>query len=215
MIFLKAFFLLHFFKISQQTSICPLKQHDLDLPFFTITDFNSFKELNFTDCDFVNVSSLEIQPNRKQVLDRSLNFTGLAINQVFGYIKFVFTNIKGIDTRMDLFSKIKIGDLQFGGPIILFFQETNFNFYYKTKLIDKNLCNLNLFNEITLNKNGFMKRSFSFYLKKLVNFSNEICPFLFQFANITVFDISAIKSSFLYKNTLTFMDLNWTEIIDF
>ena len=57
MLFLKAFFLLHILDMSQQTTICPFVQID---QFLLISNFNSYKELNFTNCPVANILSLEI-----------------------------------------------------------------------------------------------------------------------------------------------------------
>ena len=206
MLFLKAFFLLHILDMSQQTTICPFVQID---QFLLISNFNSYKELNFTNCPVANILSLEIRPNGKQILDSSLNLTGLKIKPTYSYFTVVLKNIKGIDIHTNFISQIKFLDFQSVYPIYLYFHETNFDFYRKTKLIDNNSCDLNLYNEITLNNNGFTKTAYYLYLKHMIKFSDKLCPLLFHFANFSVLDISTVKSNFLIKNTLVFMDLNY------
>ena len=204
-----------------KSNTCPIKT---DQEYNTVTDFSNFKDLNFSDCyiPFQKVLTLEIRPNKKIILDDTLNMTGLKIASNNLYFGFMFSNIKGIDFNPTslLLKQIKFYQ-DFSKGIHFNFQLSDFQFYFHNELIDKKLCDQKYFyhsgtKSIGYWKNTFLLAEISFlFLKKTVKFSEQTCPLVFNSLDIKLFAIERLSCSFISKNMLGFFDLQQNDSLQF
>jgi hypothetical protein len=92
------FVLVYLIKITnlKNCSSCPIKQAYITNGYVSLTDFNLFNQLNFTDCSMFNLSLLEIKSNQKVILDNSFDLTGLSINPIEKHFGIILKKIKVI-----------------------------------------------------------------------------------------------------------------------
>ncbi len=96
----------------------------------TISDFEDFNQLNFTNCkSFVNITALRIKPIKKIILDQSLDFNGFKINIIASIFTILLSNLKGIDFRLNNNLK-NLESLNYFDKRAIFwrFDLSNFNF---------------------------------------------------------------------------------------
>jgi hypothetical protein len=175
----------------------------------TISDFEDFNQLNFTNCkSFVNITALRIKPIKNIILDQSLDFNGFKINIIASIFTILLSNLKGIDFRLNNNLK-NLETLNYFDKraIIWRFDLSNFNFYINKKLIDKTNCNnFDFFfsnNQIT----SFLTGIHFLFLGQLVTYSDQTCPILFHNTIIQVISIQSISSSFINKNVFAFTQI--------
>ena len=197
-----------------ESNLCPIKN---DQEYSVISDFSSFKDLNFTNCYYTleKTLTLEIRPNKQIILDNTLNMTGLKIgsssNRYFG---FMFTNLKGIDYKPTSLLLPQLGFKQINKEEIFWnFKFSNFDFYFGNQIIDKNFCDEKYFYHMYDAEMGFWKNTFLLneirflILKKTVKFSELTCPFVLNGLQIKIFAIEKLINSLISKNILGFYDV--------
>jgi hypothetical protein len=197
-----------------ESNLCPIKN---DQEYSVISDFSSFKDLNFTNCYYTleKTLTLEIRPNKQIILDNTLNMTGLKIgsssNRYFG---FMFTNLKGIDYKPTSLLLPQLGFKQINKEEIFWnFKFSNFDFYFGSQMIDKNFCDEKYFYHMYDAEMGFWKNTFLLneirflILKKTVKFSELTCPFVLNGLQIKIFAIEKLINSLISKNILGFYDV--------
>ncbi len=200
--------------ILYKSNSCPIKK---DQEYSVISDFSSFKDLNFTNCYYTleKTLTLEIRPNKQIILDNTLNMTGLKIgsssNRYFG---FMFTNLKGIDYKPTSLLLPQLGFKQINKEEIFWnFKFSNFDFYFGNQIIDKNFCDEKYFYHMYDAEMGFWKNTFLLneirflILKKTVKFSELTCPFVLNGLQIKIFAIEKLINSLISKNILGFYDV--------
>jgi hypothetical protein len=192
-----------------------IKIIDADCPFkltrnnqtVTITNFNNLSQLTFNHCkEPIIVYNWQLKPDKKLILDNRLNFKGLTIITKNKYLNCIVNliNFKGFDLLSNPFKDINfIGYLSLK-HVIWLIEQSNFEFYLNTKLINnKKDCNNsnNWDNLITNSKLYFLMISNSQY-------SIKTCPYIFKNSQIKSLFLKEIKSSFIGTNILTFSKTN-------
>ncbi len=196
-ILLKIFLILKLIKAD-----CPFKETIYDQPII-IRNFNNLSQLEFNNCNETitgfGIFNWGLKPNKKLILDNSLNFKGLKIfSKSSQFIHLI--NFKGFDLLSNPFDDIyyyKSSSTQ----IVWYIDTSNFNFYINNKLIDEKEClnntNTNWNNLITNSKILFLLISNTIY-------SSKVCPFIFKNALIQELYLNQIKTSFVNSNILSF-----------
>jgi hypothetical protein len=196
-ILLKIFLILKLIKAD-----CPFKETIYDQPII-IRNFNNLSQLEFNNCNETitgfGIFNWGLKPNKKLILDNSLNFKGLKIfSKSSQFIHLI--NFKGFDLLSNPFDDIyyyKSSSTQ----IVWYIDTSNFNFYINNKLINEKEClnntNTNWNNLITNSKILFLLISNTIY-------SSKVCPFIFKNALIQELYLNQIKTSFVNSNILSF-----------
>jgi hypothetical protein len=195
-----------------KSNSCPIT---IDKEYNVISDFSCFKDLNFTDCyiPLQKTSALEIRPNKKIILDDSLNMTGLIIASKSRYFGLIFTNIKGIDFKSNymLDPQLKFESGYGNEEIFLNLKSSNFDFYFGNQLMDRKLCDEKYFWKVTTDKKfSYWKNAFllseirHLFLKNTVKFSEQTCPLIFSGLILKMFAIEKLSNTFILKNILGF-----------
>ena len=197
----------------QNKNDCPIRNFHNFIGIFNyvnIEDFDTFIDINFSKCPIqYNISMLNIQPDKKLFLDKTLNFTGLVLREIPSrFFELLFNDIKGIDLR---YNSLKTIIIDKGLDFYVAFKSTRFDFYVNQKLISKEICNYTLSFEINGNKIQYYEPFFSslttLVLHSSVKFSKETCPFIFKRARIKFLNIKMIQSSFINQNVLSFSEI--------
>lgn len=179
----------------------------LDNKFVTISNFETFSQLNFNCNLTLELSGLQIIPLKKLILDRSLNLTGIQIKRIKGDLSFfviIINNLKGFDLSYS-FGEIKLNNfdnLANLDKIWWKFENINFEFYSSGSLINREICNEKLSRKISF-PYGFAIDMDNEY----IIFSTETCPFVFKNANIEILVIGRISNTYLEKNLLGFQNV--------
>jgi len=169
----------------------------------TLSKFNDLKELKFNCKEPIDMSILQLLPNKPIILDNSLEIKNLQINDSLddGFA-FVFTNFKGFDLNSNPFGQVKINK-QFQ---CYYFQiDSKFDFYLNNTLITSNNCKPNLPNL------SFTRQARVLILDKInMNSAETTCPIIFKNTNFVLLSIQ-MKLSLIYKNSLTFQNLTFDQ----
>jgi hypothetical protein len=169
----------------------------------TIGDFSEFSQLNFANCSNTFImSSIRLKPTEKIILDNSLNFAGLKIKSTAVLFNIVFSNIKGIDFRLNCLESISFEKKYEPKSFFWYFDLTNFDFYINNQLITQDKCNLDLFQQSA----SFLSRISFLILNTAVTYSTQTCPLLFHNVQIQVLIIDNLKESLIDKNILSFQN---------
>ncbi len=198
-----------------ESNSCPISN---DKEYNVISDFSSFKTLDFTDCiiPLTKILTLEIRPSKQIILDNTLNMTGLKIASKNRYFGFMFTNIKGIDFQSEylLLSQLKFDKDFDKEEIFLNFKSSNFDFYFGKQLIDRKFCDEKYFWKAFSNnidyywKNAFLLNELRFLiLKNNVKFSEQTCPLIFSGLILKMIAIEKLTNNFISQNMLGFYDI--------
>jgi len=171
-----------------------------------LSNFNSFEELKFNCSKPIRMSALKIKPNRKLILDDSLNMTGLIIypEQVY-WFNFLLRNLNGFKLDSNPFRRIQFYKASFEN-LIFTLEDVNFEFFYNDSSVNI-VCNENLLFEKAWHRN-FYSNSYLLYLGTKTIFASETCPLIFRDVKIRIFSILRISSSFIDKNVLQFKSLS-------
>ena len=199
---LKILLIIHLIKAK-----CPFKEKTNNQTII-ITNFNNLSQLKFNECNEpIIVNDWGLKPNRKLILDNSLNFKGLMFNLVNEVISIHLDNFKGFDLLSN-----PLKDIEF----IVYLNKydfwsidaSNFHFYINNKLINEQDC-LNYNN----NWDSLITNSMIFSLKIAKNskYSMDTCPYIFKNTIINNLFLYDLKSSFINSNILTFLKLNQTK----
>lgn len=120
--------------------------HYLDKSVMTVNDFNCFDQLNFTQCTQpIRVQLLELKPNKnkKLILDRLFNLTGLVVRPFAGFFSILFRNLNGIDLQADPINGLKFTNGSIDAEsVFISIQKANFFFYLNGKPLDSSCCDL-------------------------------------------------------------------------
>ena len=162
-----------------QSNSCPIRK---DQEYSVISDFSSFKDLNFTNCNYTleKTLTLEIRPNKQIILDNTLNMTGLKIaSPSYGNFGFMFTNIKGIDHKPAILLLPQIKSKQNLNKEVVFwnFKSSNFNFYFGDILFSNvNQAKISFFHiETSIHKKTFLAILLGFHEPCVTrNFNSKI-----------------------------------------
>ena len=177
----------------------------------TIGDFSEFSQLNFTNCSNTFImSSIRLKPAEKIILDNSLNFSGLKIKSTAVLFNIVFSNIKGIDFRLNCLESISFEKNYEPKSFFWYFAYTNFDFYINNQLITQDKCNFDLLQQ----SESFLSRISFLILNSAVTYSTQTCPLLFHNVQIQVFIIENLKDSLINKNIFSFQNISIIEYID-
>ena len=190
--------------------ICPIKNNDTII---IITEFNNFTEINFASCPIATLSAIELKPNKKIIFDNSFDVNGLTINPIGEHFNIILNNLKGIECRFEPFKNISFTTNYDFSNTFIQLKMSNFDFYVDNILINKDMCKRSLFYKQTGNfirfwDASFVSRTHYLFLDRTTIFSKPICPLVFKNAQLTIFDIGKLSSSFVEINSLTFIDIS-------
>jgi hypothetical protein len=209
-------FTLNAFKMCPKTN--HIEYNETTLTLFhsqeTISDFDDFSQLNFTTCQSsVNITGLRIKPNRKIILDESLDFNGFKFNIMTQIFDIHLVNLKGIDFSLNNLNNLKSLNSFDSRAIIWHIELTNFEFYIYNKLINKNKCN---FDYLFPNQSdsSFLTQIHFLILGPLLTYSDQTCPLIFHNTIIQVLSIQSVGSSFIKKNLFAFSQIPSNLIIN-
>jgi len=180
---------------------CPLFDEKTNNKIFTLTDFNNFSELSFNQCnESISLTSWILKPNKKIILDNTLNFKGLKLfsNENLNDIQLV--NLKGFDLLSNPFKEI-----DFSLENVLWnIDESNFDFFLNNKLINEQEClnnNTNWNNLITNSQLSVLT------IGSGTIYSLKTCSYIFKNTKIITLSLNEIRSSFINSNILTFLKI--------
>ena len=144
---------------------------------YVLKGFNNFTELNFKNClETQTISTLQIIPNKKLLISRSLDFKSannkklkIYTNVLAFFIKLYF--ITGFDLKeANPFESIEFINFNKLPTSVWSFAESNFYFYYENTLIDNDKhCN-----ESLLTQSYFIKMP-CFAIMESVRLSRRTC----------------------------------------
>jgi len=186
---------------------CPFKEiSNKNNSRLTITNFNNFSELSFNYCkEPIIIASWIIRPNKKLILDDSLNFKGLTLFSSEKLEDIQLNNLKGFDLLSNPFSRISFSRDSSLENVLWSIDESNFNFYINNKLLNEQEClsnkNKNWNNLITNSKLSFLT------LNSGTIYSLKTCPYIFKNTKIITLSLNEIRSSFVDSNLLSFLKL--------
>jgi hypothetical protein len=187
---------------------CPFKEK-INNQTVVIANFNNLNQLKFNECNEpIIVNDWGLKPNRKLILDNSLNSKGLMLNLISEVVGINLNNFKGFDLLSNPFKDIEY--IVYKNKYDFWsIDASNFQFYINNKLINKQEC---LNNNKNKNWNNFITNSiiFSLRITQYSKYSMNTCPYIFKntiIDNLFLFDL---KSSFINSNKLTFLKLNQT-----
>lgn len=186
------------------TVACPDMEHyeNLHITLTTISGFSEFKQLDFKSCKFeINITALRLKPSKRIILDNSLDSTGLKLALLDTFFIVALENIKGIDLRLNSFTKLAVQNHFDSKNIMWHFSLTKFDIFLNNMQIEKQNCSINIFD------GSFMTKIRYLFLEKLITFSGETCPFLFHNSKMQLLKMDKISSSFTSKNVFAFLSL--------
>jgi hypothetical protein len=162
-------------------------------------NFDNLNQLNFScNNETLFPSFIEIKPNRKLVLNNSLNFNGSIILPKNNVFSIMLNNFKGFEIQQNPFKYIQFINYKFY-DIVLNVKNSNFDFYHN---------NLNFFcNESYLIDDIPISNVFSnkfIILHESTLFSRRICPIIFKDAYVFILSLR-VSLSFINKNDLKFV----------
>jgi len=165
----------------------------------TISDFNNLNELSFNQCKTIKISILELKPNKKIILDNSLNLTGLTLTTQTIPFHIKLINFKGFDLLSHPFE-----DVNFIGNSLEYIdwsiENSNFNFFINNKLITEKQCLNNNSNWSNFIKNSIIYQFDAYY-------SLNTCPYIFKDTIIASLALFNIRSSYIDSNILSFLKI--------
>ena len=188
-------------------ALCPSMNHyeNERMLLKTIGDFSEFRQLDFTKFSITfNMSSIRFKPTEKIILDNSLNFTGLKIKSITLLFNIAFSNIKGIDFRLNCLESIFFENNYKPKSFFWYFDLTNFDFYINNQLITQDKCNFDLFQQ----SKSFLSRISFLFLNSAVIYSTQTCPLIFHKVQIQVLNIENLKDSLINRNIFSFQNIS-------
>ena len=166
----------------------------VQLVVLTIENFDTFDQLKFICDDLIGIHVLQFIPNKKLILDNSLNLSSLKFQTPSLTIHFSF--IKGIDISTNLsFTSEAIPYFDFSYSDFKFYSN-NTDFGEEQCLAYKSSDNNLLTNVINLS------------LRNFILFNRKLCPNLFNNSKLNQLIVSNIANTYLNKNTFEFMDIS-------
>jgi len=174
----------------------------------TLSDFDDSKQLKFACKEPIEMTILQLIPNKPIIFDDSFKIKKLKIkvkSEEEEVLSVVLTNFKGFDLNSNPFKDVIINE---NSKVYYFQIDSNFDFYLNKTLINKNNCNEHLPNL------SITRQAKVLILEKANTNSDKTCPLVFANANIIMFSVK-MKLSLINKNSLSFhnvsvIDLNCT-----
>lgn len=128
----------------------------------SIKNFKKFNELSFNCTDPLQISEIEIKPNEKQILDDTLNLTGLTIKPSDMFFEIKLKNLKGFNFESNPFKTLKL--INYTNEILWGISTSDLKFFFGNILIDDN-CSPSLLEQ------DFSQNFLSFF--NLINFKDS------------------------------------------
>jgi len=192
--------------INSITAECPFKEKSYSET-VTITNFNNLSELSFNECknELIMLTDWKLKPNKKLILDNTLNFKGLTIIPKNKLIFIQLINFKGFDLLSHPFNDIYFVDYSLK-YVSWNIKSSHFDFFINNKKLTGEQDCLNNNNTLW---NNFILNSYLNIL--IINegtlYSLKTCPLIFKNTIISELAFKEIKSSFINSNILTFLKL--------
>ncbi|CAF1001879.1 unnamed protein product [Brachionus calyciflorus] len=166
-------------------------------------DIKYFRDFTHLNNNCINLNQARIYKVRfysehKLILNNNLDLKFLQNNSFNKYLIISFSNLKGIDSLLDIFKQVSYQPTS----ISLYYSKLNFYLAEKkfdncdNKLMDSNYYSKVFYNIDTIAIYGTCK-----YFK-------FTCPLVFKDKQFTEIYIGDLVDSFFYKNKLEFIDLN-------
>jgi hypothetical protein len=191
---------------------CPIKNSTDNEQHFIVNGFNRFDQLNFTKCtQLIRIMLLEIEPDKRIILDGSLNFTGVTFQPMNKFLSVLFFKLKGIEISSNMLNGVRYSDVSFALQKIFFVvSSSSLNFYFNGNLLDQSFCHPDKF---PISKVTYLNRIQAMVWRIPIIFpSGMLCPFIFYNVYFKLLSIEGISSSLLEKNILGFLKpKNFTE----
>ena len=178
-----------------------------------LVEFKSFDELNVSVCANLSyrVEILRMYPYDHLMLDNSLDISQFLKKFQFPEkkVKFlVLYNIKGF-TQATNKSTLIHNELS---DFVVSLEDSYFDFYFDgRRRINRELCIKSNFNRRSTHFFGSMK---SLFMTNSPFYSKSVCPYVFANTNLQQVAFFQISNSLIYKNQLTFLDINETHQFD-
>ena len=173
----------------------------LKIASLNIKNFDSFSEINI-NCsqDYRFLHYIQIVPNRKLILDNSLNLKNLNIqNSKSLRIELIFYNLDGIDINM--FTRNILTDIS---NVFIEIDYSKLEFFSENRLLTEKDCNDYASN---LEYNFFTHLKNLVLAKNLI-FSSKLCPAFFKNSRLAELAVFKHSNSLIDKNKLEFDRLN-------
>ena len=186
---------------------CPI-QSNSESEINTIDEFDDFKELDFNYCSKNDtlLYLLYIKPNKKIILNDLLDFKSAQFQTPKIYFFVFLENFNGFEITSNPFSRFKI-TYKFDGQEMhnnYILTDSNFQFYFRNKLINQELCDDRVFR---MYKNNFLINIFFLDASSPnVIFTDRTCSLVFYQARIQYLILSSSGSS-LALNSLRFYNI--------
>ena len=198
----------------QSKAVLNLKSCNLNLynAYLQIEEnIQNFSELNFTNCNNKLIKNvLIIFPEKKLLLDNSLNLKQISLYSKQIPLFFMFRKIKGFDLESNPFKTLRFIDSRTNKSSSSFFfilQDTFFDFYFRNELVNHEICNKNLIKKLINQVNFFTWIYGLDAASPDVIYHENICPLIFAKSRISYLLLSSTNSLFV-KNSLTFSNVS-------
>jgi hypothetical protein len=166
----------------------------------TLTNFDSLSELNFNCSLTIDLENLALRPNKPLILDNSLKFNKVPIRPTTELFCIILINFKGFEINSFPFNNANI--FYRSENTFYYIQQSNLDFYTTNKLLDKNQCNRHLHVDFLITNVNLL------IVEKSAKFTEKICPFLFQNAQMALLSIERISDSLVNKNRFSFLNVS-------
>ena len=165
----------------------------VELVVLTIENFDSFAQLKFICDDLIGVHVLQFIPNKKIILDNTLDLSSLKFQTPSLTIH--FSLIKGIDLNTNL---------SFTSEAIPYFDfsYSDFKFYVNNADFDEQQCLAYKSSDTNL-----LTNIINLSLRNFILFKSKLCPSLFNNSKLNQLVVSNIANTYLNKNTFEFVDI--------
>ena len=168
-----------------------------------LVQFNDFAELTNISC---NETEIDVNQIGVWSMTSGLFHTNFDFVQFFKKFKFdlhsekfiYFLSFKGLNKESPKIHK------KFLDKFSIQFRRSNFRFYSENKLITKETCLKENFNQ-----SYFGQISKLFFITEVI-YEENVCPFIFYLTNVISLGLSSITNSLLFKNRLSFLTINET-----
>ena len=170
-----------------------------------ISNFDQFQDL-FLDCKEKHNMSWFVYflPNRPILIDKSLIWERIFSKKYLKLIRNLFmNNFKGFDINA---KPVSFQNATFAS-INFMYSFSNLDFYMNDALIKKSECRKEFFDF----SQKTLFSSFNYMTFIYTKYQEEICPFVFQNSFLYQIYFTDITNSFLSKNLLNFIDVDFNE----
>ena len=168
-----------------------------------LLNFDSFSELQFKCSNPLVTSILALKPNRKLILDDSLNLNGLKIEPTQVEFAILLSDLTGFNLNKNPFRKIQFTNSRVK-HILWSIKNTNFDFYHNN-ISSNNMCDERFFNDTSW-QNPI--DCYMLFLGSSTKYSTKTCPLAFRNFKSYILNIDKLSGSFIEKNILSFQNLS-------